>query len=113
MQAFALSLLLTALLLALPVMTWTVFKTRRGQRDYLRGKTSLRLLAACTIAAWGAQALRYALLATAHGAIEVWQAAQLSAPLGWLVWLAGLTGVAAFSVFCVKKRRVSKNHKPA
>lgn len=95
------SLVLTGLLLVLPVMTWRVYKTRRNQQ----AKAWPRLLAGCTIAAWAAQALRYAMLAAAQNPLEARQATQLSAPLGWLVWLAALLGMAAYIIMLYKRRR--------
>jgi hypothetical protein len=98
-------LILTGLLLALPVMTWRAYKTKGNQPSHQAGKTLPRLLAGCSIAAWAAQVLRYALLAAAHNPIEARQAIQLSAPLGWLVWLAALAGLTAYAVILFKRRR--------
>lgn len=106
MTTLALSLLLTVLLLALPGMTWSAHKTRRQDpHDMLRGKILFRLIAGCTIVAWAGQALHYFLLAGAEGPMEVRTAVQVSAPLGWLVWLAALIGTVSFIIFRVKMRR--------
>ncbi len=105
MLPLALSLLITGLLLALPVMTWSAYKAGRGQAGRRGDKALPRLLAGCTIAAWAAQATRYALLASAQGAVEIRKAAQLSIPLGWLVWLAAVIGLTAFIIIRLKKRR--------
>jgi hypothetical protein len=94
-------LILTGLLLALPVMTWYAYKTRRNQP----AKAWPRVLAGCSIAAWFGQALRYAILATAGNPLEARQATQLSAPLGWLVWLATLLGLAAYIIMQCQRRR--------
>jgi hypothetical protein len=106
MITIALSLILTVLLLALPGMTWAAHKTRRQDpHDMQRGKLLFRLIVGCTVVAWGGQALHYLLLSGAENSVELRTAVQVSAPLGWLVWLAALTGTAAFIIFLVKTRR--------
>lgn len=105
MLALTLSLILTGLLLALPAMTWWAYNTRRKQADRQRGKVLFRLLAGCAMAAWSAQIIRYIMLASAQGPVEVRQAAQLTAPLGWLVWLAALMGLAMFAIILIRLRR--------
>jgi hypothetical protein len=107
MLALILSLVLTVLLLALPGMTWSAYKTRRGREDHQNGKVFFRLLVGSTIAAWGAHIIHYMVLAGAEGLIEVRHAIQLSTPVGWLVWLAALTGLVAYIILMLKLRRGS------
>lgn len=108
MLSLALSLILTGLLLALPGMSWSAYKSRRGQADSGKGKLPFRLLIGCTAVAWGVQTLSYIILAGAQGPIEVRQAIQLTTPLGGLIWLAALTGLACFIVITLKKRSSQK-----
>lgn len=108
MLSLTLSLILTGLLLALPGMTWSAYKSRRGQTDTHKGKLLFRLLVGCTAVAWGVQALCYMILAEAQGPIEVRHAIQITAPLGGLTWLAALTGLACFIVIILKKRSSQK-----
>lgn len=108
MLSLTLSLILTGLLLALPGMTWSAYKSRRGQADSGKGKLLFRLLVGCTAVAWGVQALCYIILAEAQGPIEVRHAVQFTAPLGGLTWLAALTGLACFVTLTLKKRPSQK-----
>lgn len=108
MLSLALSLILTGLLLALPGMSWSAYKSRRGQADSGKGKLLFRLLVGCTVVAWGVQTLSYIILAGAQGPIEVRQAVQLTAPLGGLIWLASLTGLVCFIALTLKKRPSQK-----
>ena len=105
MLALSLSLILTALLLALPVMTWWAYKAGRKKSGPRNGVILRRLLAGCAAAAWAAHIIRYAALASTQGLLESRQAIQLSAPLGWLVWIVSLAGVIVFVVIIKKTRR--------
>lgn len=104
MLALFLSLALTALLLALPVMVWRV-RSRAGANAKL-GRLQ-RMLLGCAIAAWGLLGVRYLLLAQAGNPLEARQASQLTSPLGWLTWLAALAGLGLFLVLSMKKNNTA------